>query len=156
MIPKFSPSVNPATLPVGGGRGKRNAFSKCVVHVIHPRKLPIREIHLDDIETPRDGSCAQPPQPFVRSAFDEPLFFPAHSIEGPDRCFRTTGFHFDEKQPFAVPCDDVDFTAAGTFEIAREDFDPVCTQPCRRGPFSVVADPFRFTERPVSRDQTAG
>lgn len=148
--------MNFVTLPVAGGRGKRNAFSKCVAHVIHPRKFPVREIDLDDIETPRNGSCAQPPQPFVRPAFDEPLFFPAHGIERTDLRFRTTGFHFDEKQPFAVPCNDVDFTSVRTFEIAREDFDLPGPQPCRRGSFSVITDPLRFTERPVSRNQRAG
>lgn len=156
MILKSSPSLNCETLPGATGPGKRNGISKRVPDVVHPRDLPVGQIDLDDVEPPGDGSGAEPPEPFVRAAFDEPLLFTSYGIVWPDGRAGAAGFHFDEEEEFSVPDDDVDFAATGCPEIAGEDFAAAGAEPCGGGVFSINADPLGIAERPVSGNQRAG
>ncbi len=93
---------------------------KCVLHVIDPRFFTLLDVNFDHIEAPWQIAVAKLLQPGVSPALDQALFFAIHGIQRADFAPFAAGFHLDEKQQFAIACDDINLAAFGSCEILSQ------------------------------------
>lgn len=124
--------------------------------VVHARDFMIGDQDFDHIEAPWQLAGSNAFEPGIGTAFDQPLFFTVHGVEGADFCPFMAGFHFDKKQEFVVACDDVHLSSARAFEIPLEDPAAAGAQEIGRHIFSVIADPVAVARLAVRSGQTAG
>ena len=66
--------------------------------VVDLRFFAVFDAHLDDVEPPWQGACAQLLQPRIRSAFDQSLLFLIHRIQSADFTAFAAGFHLNKNQ----------------------------------------------------------
>ena len=92
---------------------------------LEARICPLRDYHLDDIESKQNIGIAQQPEPGQATERNSALLLPVHRFQGPAKILPSASLDLHENKRVALAADEIDLAALASTEVAVKDLETV-------------------------------
>ena len=92
---------------------------------LEARICPLRDYHLDDIESKEDIGIAQQPEPGQATERNPALLLTVHRFQGPAKILPSASLDLHENKGVALAADEIDLAALPSAEVAVKDLETV-------------------------------